>query len=87
MLPSDKDENGIGVRKRRLAGDFEHRHCAEGHVDLHRGPIAVLDAHVLEIDACQVQRDTAFFAAAAAEVEVDQSRLAHVALGSDSSNH
>src|SRR6476661_5983266 len=78
MLPPDKDQDGIGMRKRRLAGDFEHRHRAEGHVGLHRGPIAVLDAYVLEINACQVQRDTAFFAAAAGEVEVDQSRHAHL---------
>jgi heme iron utilization protein len=59
------------VRQRRLARHLQHRHRSERHAFLQRGPVGALDAHVVEVDAGQVQRDAAFLAAAAGEVELD----------------
>ena len=81
MLPPNEDEDGVGVRKWRLARDLEYGHCAERHIVLHRRPVAALDANILEIDAGEVQSDAEFLAAAAGEVEVNQSGPAMWVLG------
>src|SRR5690349_13364342 len=86
MLTPDEHEDGVGLRKRQFAWHLENGHRAEGHDGLHGGPVAAPDAYVLEINAGQVQCDAALLAAAACEVEVNQSWLAHETPRMDSSS-
>ena len=78
VAAADQHEYGVGLRERRLSRQLEDWQAAVGRLLLHRGPRGGVDAHVLEVDAGEVQGEAALLAAAHGGVEVDQLGLGHV---------
>ncbi len=69
MLPSDIDQNCIRLCERGFAGNFQDGQGTKRGLWLQCGPFRAWNAHVLEIDSCQMQGNPALFAAAPGEVK------------------
>jgi hypothetical protein len=76
---TDHHEYGGGVSERRTSGLLKNRQGSIRRLLFHRGPVGALDAHVLEVDAREVQREAALLTTAYRSVEVDELGFGHAA--------
>jgi len=77
MLATDQHEYGVRLPERRSSRHFEHGQGAVRRCSLHGGPRGTLDARVFEVDAGEMEREPAFFAAAHGSVKISQFWFSH----------